>query len=126
METTEGNNMKLTRNERKMVIGHEAQMCADNLPADNIPDYWITYDAVIEHHWMKLLTALGQTHRDHHAAGWDELVVFIRSADNLDRDPAGHMYGLGEDDTEQNREFWYNHYNDVIGMHIDNISYRAS
>lgn len=117
---------KLTRDQRKMVIEHAAQECANELPADDTPNYWVEYDKVMEEHWLKLMLALGQSNRDHFAAGWDELVVFIRSADNLDRDPGGHLYELGEDDTEANREFWKDHYNTTIGFNIDNLSYRAS
>src|SRR4030095_8481715 len=119
METTEGNTMKLTRNQRKMVIEHAAQECADALPADDTPDFWKEYDKVVDEHWMRLMMKLETAYYPFHAAGWLELVEFIRSADQLDRDPAGHLYALGEDDTEQNREFWKDHYNMTIGANID-------
>lgn len=118
--------MKLTRNERKMVIEHAAHECANELPAHDADLFWDNYDKVMQLHWLDLLVKLEQDWRDPHAAGWNELVEFIRSADNLDRDPAGHLYNLGEDDTERNREFWKEHYNTTIGFDIDNISYRAS
>lgn len=117
---------KLTRAERKMVIEHAAQQCADDLPANDEPDFWIRYDAVMEEHWLKLLAALGLSYRDSLAAGWRELVEFTRSADELDRNPGGHLYELGEADTEGNREHWKDHYNMTIGANIDSISYRAS
>jgi len=118
--------MKLTRAERKMVIEHAAQECANELPATDADHFWTEYDKVMDHHWFELLAKLDQTYRDPHAAGWRELVEFIRSADELDRDPGGHLNGLGEDDTEANREFWKDHYNVTIGFNIDNLSYRAS
>ena len=118
--------MKLTRAQRKMIIEHAAQECAQDLPMDDASDFWPKYDAVMEEHWLKLMLALGTAYRPPHGDGWLELVEFIRSADELDRDPGGHLYALGEEDTEERREFWKNHYNDTIGANIDNISYRAS
>lgn len=118
--------MKLTRNERKMVIEHAAQECANELPATDSDLFWENYDKVMEQHWLSLLVKLELSYRFPREVGWLELVEFIRSADELDRDPGGHLNGLGVEDTEANRQFWHDHYNDTIGMHIDGISYRAS
>lgn len=117
---------KLTRAERKMVIEHAAQECANELPANDDPDYWKAYDSVMEEHWLKLMLALGTAYRPPHGQGWYSLVEFTRCADELDRDPGGHLYGLGEEDTEERREYWKDHYNLTIGADIDSISYRAS
>lgn len=118
--------MKLTRSERKMVIEHAAQECANELPANDAPDFWMAYDKVMEKYWLDLLHKLDLSYRDSLASGWRELVEFTRSADELDRDPGGHLYEMGIEDTEQQREFWKDHYNMTIGASIDSLSYRAS
>jgi len=117
---------KLTRAQRKMIIEHAAQECAQDLPMEDATDFWGKYDVVMEEHWTKLMLALGTAYRAPHGAGWYSLVEFTRCADELDRDPGGHLYAMGIENTEEMRDYWKDHYNSTIGLEIDNISYRAS
>lgn len=112
----------LNRAQRKMVIEHFANQCAEEMPAD---DRWETRYAHMDSYWLDLLKALGQVWRTPFDAGWYELIENMASAMQLDRDPAGHMNALGYADLSDEREAWKDHYDDIIGAGIDAISSRA-
>lgn len=112
----------LNRFERAMVIEYYATQCAEEMPAN---DDWAVRAYHVDLYWMKTIQALGQGFRAGLDAGWNELVENIVSSLNFDRDPAGHLYEAGDMDTEHNRHFYHDHYNDIIGAGIDAISQRA-
>lgn len=109
-----------------MVIEYYANECAEEMPAGGDTAFsWQKRDMHMDLYWMKVLSALGQAWRNPRDSDWYELVENIVSSLNFDRDPAGHLYEAGDMDTEHNRHFYHDHYNDIIGAGIDAISSRA-
>lgn len=107
--------MKLTKAQHKMLIESVATECAEEWPIDE-------GFAHVEGYWTKLMFQQGYSMDEYRFDIFMSLVVTIRDAQQLDRDPGGHLWGLGEDNTEAAREYWKGYYEDMIGKLIDDLA----
>lgn len=106
--------MELTKPQLKQVIEFFAATCAEEMPAEEVDQY--------EHLRGRRLEASAAGGVALAETLWDALVFALVDAQQLDRDPGGHLNNIGVYDTAQNRESWKNYYDDVIGRLIDELA----
>ena len=112
--------VKLTVQQRRMIVEHFAEECAQEMPAD-VPGL------EIEQHIEKyrLLLSLALDARPVNAGAWATLVGEVLDYQSFDRDPAGYLHeegwdGIGQVSMDRSREM----FNDDISALINAVAGR--